>query len=178
MSRYFSALPFALPAFVVAVVITAFFTKRLGAKLKERPIIVFLWLASLMLILSATLTPTGHALEMDEGLLTTRVWTWALPSPSALFSINWQSMNLVLFTPIGIASGVFTQWRNITSLTLSAYIVSVLVEMIQYLVMPLGRAQFNSATVIIGWVGITVGVAIGLLVRASMKRTITIPTVY
>lgn len=177
MSRYFSALPFALPAFVVGVVIAALFAKRFGAKLKERPIIVFWWLASLMLILSATLTPTGHALEMEEGLLTTRVWTWAIPSPSALLTINWQSMNLVLFTPIGIASGVFTQWRNIISLTLSAYIVSLLVEMIQYLVMPLGRAQFNSSTVIIGWVGITVGVAIGLLVRASIKKNSRIPTV-
>lgn len=177
MSRYFSALPFALPAFAVGAVIGAIFARRFGAKFKERPILVFLWLASLMLILSATLTPAGHALEMDEGLLSTRVWIWALPSPGALFSINWQSMNLVMFTPIGIASGAFTQWRNVTSPTLSAYFVSLLVEMIQYLVMPLGRAQFNSSTVIIGWVGITVGVAIGLLIRASMKKNTAIPTV-
>lgn len=176
MSIYFSALPFALPAFVVGAVISALLAKHLGAKIKEQTLVVFLWLASLVLILSATLTPTVHALEMDKDLLTTRVWTWALPSPSAPFTVNWQSMNLVLFTPIGIASGLFTQRRNVTSLALCAYFVSVLVEVIQYLVLPLGRAQFNSTTVVIGWVGITVGLALGLLVRSFWKKSVASTT--
>lgn len=171
MLRYLSALPFALPALVVGIVVSALIAKRVGKWINEHPAPVFLWLASLALVLSATLTPSGHAIGIEQGLLTTRVWTWSLPSPNALFSVNWQSMNLLLFAPLGFASGLFAHRRRIVWIGVLAVLTSVVVEILQFLVIPLHRAQFNSATVLIGWVGISIGLIAGVLVSTQFGRT-------
>jgi glycopeptide antibiotics resistance protein len=169
--RYLSALPFALPAFIVGIVAAALVAKYVGRRVGERPIPVFLWLASLALVLSATLTPSSYAIAMEEGLSTGRVWIWALPSPGALFSVNWQSMNLVLFAPLGFASGLFSARRRVVALSLFAGLVSVVVEIVQYLAIPLGRAQFNSATVLIGWEGIIIGLLVGAVASACLTAS-------
>ncbi|MFP3394972.1 hypothetical protein SB749_01395 [Brevibacterium sp. SIMBA_078] len=170
MLRYLAALPFALPAFALGATIAGIFSKRLGRQIHEHPAVVFLWLASLSLILAATLTPSSQAFEAHEGLRTTRVWIWSLPSPGALTHVNWQSMNLLLFAPAGFASGLYSRRRNVMLFGSLALLSSLAVEVVQYLLIPLGRAQFNSATVIIGWTGITAGALVGALVSALYRR--------
>lgn len=170
MLRYLSALPFALPALVVGIVVSAFVARWLAKRIGEHQAPVFLWLASAALILSATLTPPGHAIEAGVGVLNTRVWIWALPSPSALFSVNWQSMNLLLFAPLGFSSSLFARHRRVVWFGSLAFLMSALVEIAQFLVTPLGRPQFNSATVLIGWAGISIGLIVGVLASAQVKR--------
>ncbi|WP_219921814.1 VanZ family protein [Brevibacterium oceani] len=170
MLRYFTALPFAVPALAAGIIVSALVAKRIARRIHERPVLVFLWLASLALVLSATLTPSGHAFGLDEGLRTTRVWTWSLPSPGALSSVNWQSMNILLFAPLGFTSGLFTRRRHIARFGTLALLVSVIVEIVQFTVIPLGRSQFNSATVLIGWAGIAIGLLVGVLLSAVIRR--------
>lgn len=172
MLRYLSALPFALPAFVVGIVVSAFVARWVGKRIGEHPVRVFLWLASAALVLSATLTPPGHAIGTGVGVLNSRAWIWAWPSPSALFSVNWQSMNLLLFAPLGFSSGLFARHRRVVWFGSLAFLMSALVEIAQFLVTPLGRPQFNSATVLIGWAGISLGLIVGVLASGQFKRTI------
>lgn len=171
MLRYLSALPFALPAFVVGIVVSAFGARWVEKRTGEHPAPVFLWLASASLILSTTLTPPGHAIGTGVGVLNTRVWIWAWPSTSALFSVNWQSMNLLLFAPLGFSSGLFACHRPVVWFGSLAFLISALVEIAQFLVTSLGRPQFNSATVLIGWAGISIGLILGVLASAQFKRT-------
>ena len=170
MLRYFTALPFAVPALAAGIIVSALVAKHIARRIHERPVLVFLWLASLALVLSATLTPSSHAIGLDVGLQTTRVWTWSLPSPGALKSVNWQSMNLLLFVPLGFASGLFTYRRYVLQFGAFAILVSVIVEIVQFVVIPLGRAQFNSATVLIGWAGIAIGLLVGVLLSTVKRR--------
>lgn len=170
MLRYFTALPFAVPALAAGIIVSALVAKHIARRIHERPVLVFLWLASLALVLSATLTPSSHAIGLDEGLRTTRVWTWSLPSPGALSSVNWQSMNLLLFVPLGFASGLFMRRRHVAQFGVLALLVSAIVEVVQFVVIPLGRAQFNSATVLIGWVGIAIGLLVGVLLSRLVQR--------
>lgn len=128
-------------------------------------------MASLVFILALTLTPSSYALSMEPGVLMSRNWVWDLPDMSAFFSVNWQSMNLLMFMPIGITSALFARRKSIAVFATVAYATSVIVELIQYLVLPLARPQFNSATVVIGWIGITLGIAAGLLIRTMLKRS-------
>lgn len=128
-------------------------------------------MASLVFILALTLTPSSYALSMEPDVLMTRNWVWDLPDMSAFFSVNWQSMNLLMFIPIGVTSALFAWRKNIAVFATVAYATSVIVELTQYLVVPLARPQFNSATVVIGWIGITLGIAAGLIIRTMLKRS-------
>lgn len=172
MTQYLNAFPFAPPAFLLGTVVVFFVSRPLAQRVEERRIVLVCWMASLVFILALTLTPSSYALSMEPGVLMTRNWVWDLPDMSAFFSVNWQSMNLLMFMPIGVASALFARRKNIAVFATVAYATSVIVELIQYLVLPLARPQFNSATVVIGWIGITLGIAAGLLVRTILKRSV------
>lgn len=171
MLRYLTALPYALPVAAVGAIVAAVIAKPVGRRLREHPVIVFFWMASVSVLIAATVTPSGHAPGLNDGLTTTRVWAWSFPAPGALFSVNWQSMNLLLFAPLGVASGLFLRFRHIVGAASIAALLSLAVELVQYMVIPLGRAQFNSATVVIGWVGIVVGMLVGRLVASQIRKT-------
>lgn len=170
MTRYLQALPVAPPAFACGIAIAVVLSRPIARRIDERRATVFVWLVCLALILSLTLTPASSAFSADALLPTTRVWTRGLPSPGAITSVNWQSMNLLMFAPIGIASGLFSRLRMISWATATALGVSVAVELGQYAVTALGRSQFNSATVVIGWCGIGLGLVLGLAVRTLLAR--------
>ena len=136
MLRYLAALPFALPAFALGATIAGIVSRRLGRQIHEHPAVVFLWLASLSLILAATLTPSSQAFEAHEGLRTTRVWIWSLPSPGALTHVNWQSMNLLLFARQA-SRAACTQATECHAVRWP-YWSSPAVVVVQYLLIPLG----------------------------------------
>lgn len=171
MTQYLNAFPFAPPAFLVGAVVVFFVSRPLARRVEERRVVLVCWMASFVFILALTLTPSSYALSMEPGVLMTRNWVWDLPDMSAFFSVNWQSMNLLMFMPIGVSSALFAWRKNIAVFATVAYATSVIVELIQYLVLPLARPQFNSATVVIGWIGISLGVAAGLLIRTMLKRS-------
>ena len=171
MTQYLNAFPFAPPAFLLGAVVVFFVSRPLAQRVEERRVVLVCWMASLVFILALTLTPSSYALSMEPGVLMTRNWVWDLPDMSAFFSVNWQSMNLLMFIPIGVTSALLAWRKNIAVFATVAYATSVIVELIQYLVVPLARPQFNSATVVIGWIGITLGIAAGLLIRTMLKRS-------
>lgn len=171
MTQYLNAFPFAPPAFILGGLIAFFVSRPLARRLNERRIVLVCWLVSLVFILALTLTPSSYALSMDSSLPMSRIWVWSFPNMSALFSVNWESMNLLMFVPIGVASGLFAGRRNIVVFAMGACATSVLVELIQYAVLPLARPQFNSATVIIGWIGIVVGLAACLFVQWLLNKS-------
>ncbi|PCC55075.1 hypothetical protein, partial [Brevibacterium aurantiacum] len=73
--------------------------------------------------------------------------------------------------PAQDTSGLFLRFRHIVGAASIAALLSLAVELVQYMVIPLGRAQFNSATVVIGWVGIVVGMLVGRLVASQIRKT-------
>lgn len=171
MTQYLNAFPFAPPALLLGAVVVFFVSRPLAQRVEERRVVLVCWMASLVFILALTLTPSSYALSMEPGVLMTRNWVWDLPDMSAFFSVNWQSMNLLMFIPIGVTSALLAWRKNIAVFATVAYATSVIVELIQYLVVPLARPQFNSATVVIGWIGITLGIAAGLIIRTMLKRS-------
>jgi glycopeptide antibiotics resistance protein len=170
VTQYLNAFPFAPPVFVLGVLLAFFVSRSLARRLQQRRIVLVCWMASLIFILALTLTPSSYALSMEPGLPVSRNWVWDLPSVGALFSVNWQSLNLLMFMPIGVASALFARRRSVAVFAAIAYSTSVLVELIQYMTAPLARPQFNSATVVIGWFGITLGFAVCMLARTMLKR--------
>ena len=81
MLRYLTALPYALPVVAVGAIVAAVIAKPVGRRLREHPVIVFFWMASASVVIAATVTPSGHAPGLNDGLTTTRVWAWSFPAP-------------------------------------------------------------------------------------------------
>ncbi|MCT1552158.1 VanZ family protein [Brevibacterium casei] len=170
MTRYLHALPYALPAFGIGLAIAFVVATHLARRLGERRVPIFCWLSSLALVASLTLTPSGHARSAEAALPSSGVWIWALPNLGAFAGVNWQSMNLLMFLPLGIACGLLTRRSTIAWGTVAAFAVSVLVELIQYAAPVLARSQFNSATVLIGWMGIIGGLTVTLILRWLLAK--------
>ncbi|PCE43412.1 hypothetical protein CO267_18415, partial [Acinetobacter baumannii] len=61
MLRYLTALPYALPVAAVGAIVAAVIAKPVGRRLREHPVIVFFWMASVSVVIAATVTPSGHA---------------------------------------------------------------------------------------------------------------------
>lgn len=160
-----------MTAFAVGAVLSAFWAKPLARAIRENPVVVFLWLCSWCLIISFTLTPGSLNMEMDPEVITTRgPWIWSLPNPWALVtSVNWQSMNLLMFLPLGVATGLLRNARSIWCALVIGVATSFAVEVVQYFAVVLGRSQFNFATVIIGWTGIGLGFIICLLISRARR---------
>ena len=173
MERYLAAFPLFFPVFAVGLLIAVAVSSVVARKLNEPRWTVAAWLTCTAFVLALTLTPSPAGLERllsDDGAAQTRVWAWSLPNIWAVTTVNWQSMNLLMFLPLGLSSGLFVAAAHRWSALAVAMSLSFLVEVGQYTILALGRSVFSFATVIIGWCGIFAGFSLAALIRWALSH--------
>lgn len=173
MERYLAAFPLFIPAFALGVLMVVAVSRVGARKLSEPRWTVAAWLTCTAFVLALTLTPSQSGLERfltDDDTIQRRVWAWSLPNIWAVTTVNWQLMNLLMFLPLGLTSGLFVAAAHRWSALVVAMSLSFLVEVGQYAIMALGRSVFSFATVIIGWCGILAGFGLAALIRWALSR--------
>jgi len=131
------------------------------------PAIATALVASMGLVVAATLTPLRHALESGAvGSGRCDLTRLRLPSLEELmsFEANDIGLNVLLFVPLGVTIGLAPRSRQKIVLVVVAVATPVVVEATQLLVPALARGC-ESADVIDNLLGLGLGLAITTVVR-------------
>lgn len=171
MHWFLQTVPLFLPGLVVTAVAAMLFARPLARAAGIHPAVAALLIASVGLIVSATLTPLRGVLEdgaVSSGACDLRrlgrapVSMYLRPTGAAL--------NVVLFVPLGIALGLVpphARWRR-TAIALGL-LSPFLVEGTQLAIRSLGRGC-EAADVVDNLTGVVLGIAIGALLRTIVSR--------
>jgi hypothetical protein len=125
----------------------------------------FALVLSLGLVLSATVTPGLDALS---GIGGSGVCDLRRVGPPPLADLVWPRealLNILLFVPLGVVIGLCPPTRARTVLAAGAIGLPFAIELVQMQVERLGR-QCQSADVVDNLIGLGVGLALALLLRA------------
>lgn len=151
-------------ALAVMTVLAVALSARVAAWLHARRHVAALLLFGFGLVISATLVPTAAALEgvTSDGMCdTTRV---GFASLQELTSVNFASLNVLLFVPLGLAVGLLPRNRAAAVVVVAAVSLTFVVETIQLLVPVFGRGC-QTADMFDNLLGLAIGVVMGMLAR-------------
>ncbi len=158
----FGGTPQFWPAALVAVLISAAVAGVVGRLLRLSGWVVFGLLASLGLVIAATLTPAAVSFLPPGHAATCEVGSWAMPPLGQLVYVNEASLNVALFVPLGVAVMLLPRPLQVTAAALWAVTVPWGVEFIQYLVPSLNRVC-STADISANLLGLVVGFGFGLV---------------
>ena len=170
MRTFIGAVPFSALALAATVVIAWAGSGVLARWLRTDRAVAALLLFGFGFVLSATLMPTAAALqgEVSDGICdTSRV---GFASIDQLTRVNFTTLNVILFVPLGIAVGSLPISLRAALVALAAASLTLVVETIQLLVPTLGRGC-EVADVFDNLLGLAVGLVVGLLVRLYVGRS-------
>lgn len=163
-------LPFFLPGVVVSVVLAALIAGPVARALATRRSVAMLLIASIGVIVSATLTPLGGTLAFDGGAAGSCDLSRLGPPPlGALRRITDTSLNVALFIPLGFAIALLPRSRQAGAVLLGAVLLPFAIELTQLLVPAISRGC-ESADVIDNLLGLAVGLAAGTALRMLSTR--------
>lgn len=167
MRWFLDTVPLFLPGIVITILAATIGARPLARAAAIRPVVAWLLIASIGLIVSATLTPLRDVLEdgaVSSGTCDLRRIGWA---PLGMYlRPSGAALNVILFLPLGVALGLLPSGRRGTRLVIATGLLSpVLVEGTQLLVTSLGRGC-EAADIVDNLTGVVLGIAIGRLVRA------------
>ena len=170
MRTFFGTVPLSVLAVAVSVVIAVALSTRAAAWLRTRRSVAALVLLGFGLVISATLVPTGAALDgiPSDGVCDTS--RLGIASIEELTSVNTSSLNVLLFVPLGFALGLLPRTRPAAIVAVAAASLTFVVEAIQLLLPVLGRGC-QTADLVDNLMGLAIGVVIGLLARPLIART-------
>ena len=101
----------------------------------------WLLLATIFVILAATLTPSRSALEPGvSGILTCDLSRVGPASLATYLGFDDPTLNVLLFIPLGVLIGQLDRRQHRGQLVAVAAMLPLGIELIQALVVPLGRA--------------------------------------
>ena len=169
-------LPLFWPTAGLVLVFAAGLAGWLGRVLVTSRSSAFLLLASLGVILAATITPSIAAfvpVDRPGGCI---LGQFDLPPLSLLLYPNETSLNVALFAPLGIACGLLRRWWQVAVTSVLAVGVPFGIEMIQYEVPPLGRVC-STADVAANLTGLTVGLMVSVGVLRPISSWVSIDAV-
>ena len=160
-----AVLPWFVPGVALSMTIAVFAVRPIGELLGVRRLLVWAILVALGVIVSATLTPLGGALDFDavrfHGCDLSRIG----PAPIAdLLRLSDTSLNVALFIPLGVAIGLVQASRPRAALILCAVVLPFGIEAIQFLAPILDRGC-QSADVVDNLTGLVLGLVIGTGLR-------------
>jgi glycopeptide antibiotics resistance protein len=167
---FFGTVPLSALALAVSIVLAVALSSRAAAWLETRRSVAALVVLGFGLVISATLVPTGAALEgvPSDGVCdTSRV---GFASIEQLTSVNTSSLNVLLFMPLGFAVGLLPWSRPAAIVALAAASLTFVVEAIQLLLPLLGRGC-QTADMVDNLMGLAIGLVMGLLARPLLART-------
>ena len=90
------------------------------------------------------------------------------PPPAELLAVTDTMRNVLLFMPLGLTLALLSRTRLRTMLIALAYALPFIIEATQLLLSPLGRGC-QSADVIDNALGLSVGLAIGLVLHRATR---------
>ena len=166
---FFIAVPWFLPGLLLWGVLAMALTPNVARALDTRRVTVLGMLMSFGIVILATLLPTDQALSSAE---TSFEWCdlarLTLPPPAELLAVTDTMRNVLLFVPLGLTLALLTGTRQRTMLIALAYALPFIIEATQLLLSPLGRGC-QSADVIDNALGLSVGLAIGLVLHRAAR---------
>lgn len=158
-------LPWFIPGVLLAVALAAVLGGRLARVLQTSRGIASLLIVSLGMVVSATLTPLRGQLDFEGGRVGTcdlsRLW---FASPSQLLTMGDESLNVLLFVPLGVAIAFLPWTRRTGAVALGVLAMPLLIELTQALLPVLDRGC-QSADVIDNLTGLALGFVAGRSVR-------------
>ena len=168
-TEFFVAVPWFLPGLLLWGVLAIALTPKVARALDTRGVVVLGMLMSFGIVLMATLLPTSQALSSAE---TSFEWCdldrLTFPPPAELLAVTDTMRNVLLFIPLGLTVALLTGTRQRTMLIALAYALPFIIEVTQLLLSPLGRGC-QSADVIDNALGLSVGLAIGLVLHRATR---------
>jgi glycopeptide antibiotics resistance protein len=153
--------PLFLPVTALCLVIAYLVRRPVARRLGGSPFAAFLLVASLGVIVAATLTPISEALAegvVSSGMCDTRRLGFA--SLSVYLRASDTSLNVLLFVPLGVALGLMPSSRLVLAITVGAFALSPAIELIQMSVPVLGRGC-QTADVFDNTFGLVLGLVAG-----------------
>jgi glycopeptide antibiotics resistance protein len=164
--------PLFLPVTAMCLVVAYLVRQPVARRLGSSPFAAFLLLASIGVIVAATLTPLSEALE--EGVVSSGVCDTqrlAFASLGAYLRASDTALNVVLFVPLGVALGLMSSSRLVLALSLGAFALSPAIELIQMSVPVLGRGC-QTADIFDN----TFGLVLGLIAGRAIHRLVPAAT--
>ncbi|MEX1297280.1 MAG: VanZ family protein [Candidatus Limnocylindrales bacterium] len=164
MRTFVGAVPLSAVALLVFSLLALALSRVVADRLGTGRAVAALLLFGFGLVLSATLTPTGLALHgsvTETSCDTTRI---GLAPIAELVSVNFTSLNVLLFVPLGLSIGLLPRTRAMALITLAAVALPFIVEAVQLAITVLDR-RCQTADVFDNLLGLAVGVLLGTLAR-------------
>lgn len=169
--RYLAGVPLLWPGVVIAVALAGALGDRLGRRLKAPRSIGALFIFSLGLIASATLTPSPQALLSGaDGSGTCDLRRFGLAPLSEILALHDAGFNVLLYLPLGVALGLLPWRRPTAGWWLLALGLAPAVELIQLVVTPLDRTC-QSSDMIDNLTGLIVGTVAATAIRSLGQRS-------
>jgi glycopeptide antibiotics resistance protein len=153
------------PGIVASLAVSLMACTHASRALRVSRILGWALLMSLGVILSATITPSREALLFGaQGTGTCDLGRIGLASWQDLSHLNDTSLNVLLFVPLGLAIALCPRSRAKFIVLAGAFALPASIELIQLLVLPLGR-ECQSADVVDNLTGLVLGVGGGVVGR-------------
>jgi glycopeptide antibiotics resistance protein len=158
-------LPWLLPGVAISVVVSITGSGVVGRALRVRRSVAWVMVLSVGIIMAATLTPQGEALEFGARGSSSCNLSRLGPVPLGEFlRLTEASINVLMFIPLGAAIGLVPHSRRGAAVVIAAIALPFAIETIQLLVPVLDRGC-ESADVVDNLTGLAIGLACGVVTR-------------
>ena len=168
MRTFLGAVPLSVLAVTLTLVVAVTGSDVVARWLQTRRSVAGLLLFGFGFVLSATIVPTGAALD---GEISDRVCDLSRVgfAPLDEFTrLNVTTLNVLLFMPLGVAVGLLPRARRSLFVALAATSLTFVVETIQLLLPVLGRGC-ETADIVDNLLGLVIGVALGVMLRPLVR---------
>jgi glycopeptide antibiotics resistance protein len=167
--RGLNVLPWLVPGLILFSIVGLVAARRVGQTLRASSAIGWMLVLGFGLIVSATLTPLRGGLELDAtGIGRCDLSRFGIAPLQLLLRISDQSLNVLLFIPLGVAIGLVPGSRRKRVLAGLAVLLPVAIETTQLLLPILGRGC-QSGDVFDNLTGLLLGSLIGTGARLSYR---------
>ena len=153
------------PGIVVSLVVSLVMCGYAGRRLETSRVLGWSLVMSLGIVLSATITPSREALMFGtQGSGTCDLSTIGPGSWWALSHLDDISLNVLLFVPLGLSIGWCPRSRARLVMVGGAFVLPVAIELLQLLVVSLGR-KCQTSDVVDNLTGLGLGLVAGSVAR-------------
>lgn len=161
-----AALPWFLPGLVLSVIVGLLVGPALARYLGTRRSVGYMIVVSIGAILAATIPPTAGGFDWDPGSGSRCVLDgpWLAPL-SYYLRLTEDSLNVLLFIPLGLALGMLPRSGRSVAIIAAALALPIAVETTQLLVPLLGRGC-ELGDVVNNTLGLLIGLTIGWVALA------------
>ena len=156
-----AALPWFLPGLVLSIIVGLLIGPALARALGTRRSVAYLLVVSIGAIVAATIPPTagGPDWDLGAGSQCDLDGPWLAPM-RYYFRPTEDSLNVLLFIPLGVALGLLPRSRRSLALIVGALALPIAVEATQLLLPVLGRGC-ELGDVVNNTLGLLLGLSIG-----------------